>query len=310
MTSIARKLLNELMGPDRNKPLGTQGQSAIRYTQREVCKHFLVDFCPYEAFLNTKSDIGPCPCRVHDARVKEEFQRHGTPEHRESYEKPFYDLCWRLLDDLERKIRKNKERIDQPSGLGENDELDEQRISLERQIRDLLTQVEALGEKGKVSEAQEMMSRVDALQAEVEKIRSVEIATSSAASVDPNNPLVRLDRRMELCPTCGSFLIVNDTPARVQAHFQGRQHNGWVQVRAALERYKANKSTRAATDNRPQDRRGDSHYERHDSYSRQPSSRDVRDHRDHRDHHDNRHDHRSHRHDDRKEYSRHDDRRW
>jgi hypothetical protein len=285
MTSVARKILNELMGPDRHKPLGTQGHSAVRYTQPEVCKHFLVDFCPYEAFLNTKSDIGPCPCRVHDPLIKAEFEQRATPNQREAYSRPFNDLCWRLLDDLERKLRRNKERIDQPHASGaaltpENDELEAKRRTLERQVRDALARMESLGGQGKVGEAQEVMVQVDLLQNELERLKTCDLATSAAAVVDANNPLVRMERKMELCPTCGSFLIVNDTPARVQAHYQGRQHNGWVQLRAALERCKAQRASQARTHHSRDDvREGGSarerrHHERESLRDRRVDSRE------------------------------------
>ena len=50
----ARKLLDELMGPNRN------GDQKIfkKYWDDDVCKHFLVDFCPHDLFVNTKSDLG------------------------------------------------------------------------------------------------------------------------------------------------------------------------------------------------------------------------------------------------------------
>ena len=40
---------------------------------------------------------------------------------------------------------------------------------------------------------------------------------------------------MEVCETCGSFLIVNDAQARVEEHVAGKQHMGYAKLRAALE---------------------------------------------------------------------------
>jgi hypothetical protein len=232
MTSIARKLLDELMGPDRNKPLQMQGQSSIRYTQPDVCKYSLIDFCPFELFLNTKSDIGQCPFRIHDPMIKEEFEKKGDPEHRKMYERLFYNRCWDLIGDLEKKLKRAKDRLDMPdSGTASNinDEMDEKRALLEHQIKEILAQVERLGEEGHVMEAQERMVQADLLQAEIDRLKQVEA----------DNPMYRLEKKMELCPTCGAFLIVNDAPMRIQAHYSGRQHNGWVQLRNALEKYKA-----------------------------------------------------------------------
>jgi len=37
----------------------------------QVCKHFLVKFCPNSLFTNTKSDLGNCDL-VHDEKLREE----------------------------------------------------------------------------------------------------------------------------------------------------------------------------------------------------------------------------------------------
>ena len=285
MTSLARKLLDELMGPDRNKPLSLQGQSPIRYTQPDVCKYSLIDFCPFELFLNTKSDIGQCPFRIHDAMIKEEFDKKGDPEHRKMYERLFYDRCWDLLGDLEKKLKRAKDRLDMPEGgvtSNLNDEMDEKRVLLEHQIKEILAQVERLGEEGRVQEAQERMVQADLLQAEIDRLKQVEV----------DNPMYRLEKKMELCPTCGAFLIVNDAPMRIQAHYSGRQHNGWVQLRNVLEKYKAGRNKAPPTFNnnsrgRPEDKRDSqhiweerSHTESHrgrpvpDSFGKRRSSRD------------------------------------
>lgn len=53
------QLLNELMGPKRNADFGDANEPD--FDEPDVCKHFLVSFCPNEMFRNTKADLGPCP---------------------------------------------------------------------------------------------------------------------------------------------------------------------------------------------------------------------------------------------------------
>jgi len=43
-------MLNQLMGPTRNNNVD---RSALNYRDNEVCKFFLVAFCPHEVGLNT-----------------------------------------------------------------------------------------------------------------------------------------------------------------------------------------------------------------------------------------------------------------
>ena len=54
MTDYARKLLDALMGPDRNQ----ETRDKKNYWDDNVCTNFLVSFCPNELFINTKSDLG------------------------------------------------------------------------------------------------------------------------------------------------------------------------------------------------------------------------------------------------------------
>ena len=271
MSSIARRLLDELMGPDRNKPLWLQGQSQVRYTQAEVCKYYLVGFCPHELFLNTKSDIGQCPWRLHDPLIKDEFDRRGDPAHREAYERSFHSKCWELVKDLERKLKRGKERLDVPDqAVTGNEEVEEKRVLLEHQYKEALAEVERLGDEGRVREAEERMVQSDLLKGELDRLKQLEA----------DNPLYRLEKKMELCPTCGAFLIVNDAPMRIQAHYAGRQHNGWVQLRNSLEKYKATKRPYGEEHNnrlesRRDERRGstDAHQQQH--YGRDSQRQDY-----------------------------------
>jgi hypothetical protein len=48
-----RKLLDSLMGIDRNK--GKTAGDSPRFTEKDVCKFFLCGLCPYETFMNTVS---------------------------------------------------------------------------------------------------------------------------------------------------------------------------------------------------------------------------------------------------------------
>lgn len=51
-------MLNELMGPKRNADFGDTNEPD--FDEPDVCKHFLVAFCPNEMFRNTKADLGYC----------------------------------------------------------------------------------------------------------------------------------------------------------------------------------------------------------------------------------------------------------
>lgn len=43
-----------------------------KFTDADVCKYYICGFCPFEEFLRTKHDVGPCP-NVHDDSCKVGF---------------------------------------------------------------------------------------------------------------------------------------------------------------------------------------------------------------------------------------------
>jgi len=56
-----RALLNSLMGLHRDEvPDEDNAIDRISWKDSDVCKHFLVGFCPYLQFDDTRADIGVC----------------------------------------------------------------------------------------------------------------------------------------------------------------------------------------------------------------------------------------------------------
>jgi hypothetical protein len=50
--------------------------------------------------------------------------------------------------------------------------------------------------------------------------------------------MAMLEKKMELCETCGSFLVSDDALERTQSHVTGKQHIGYGMVRDFLVEYK------------------------------------------------------------------------
>jgi hypothetical protein len=107
MTDYARKLLDELMGPDRN----SERKIAKNFYDPDVCKDYLVAFCPHELFLNTKADLGTCSY-AHDEKMKQQYQESDERErYRLQYEDRFFEHLERRVRELDRKIRRGNERL-------------------------------------------------------------------------------------------------------------------------------------------------------------------------------------------------------
>jgi hypothetical protein len=46
------------MGKNRNLLPSEKPTKILKFTDPEVCKHYICGFCPHELFVNTKSDLG------------------------------------------------------------------------------------------------------------------------------------------------------------------------------------------------------------------------------------------------------------
>lgn len=252
-----RALLDELMGSARNlTEEERRGHKEISWDDKEVCGFYMVKFCPHDLFVNTRSDLGPCP-KIHDPKLKESFE--SSPRH-DSYvprfEAELAHFCEKLVMDLDRRVRRGRERLAQevevPPPPPIPTEKTEQLSVLEEKIKNLLESVEALGEAGKVDEAEALMRKVDLLNIE-----------KTALTLQPQNEKVLMlaqEKKMALCETCGSFLIANDALERTQSHVTGKQHIGYGLVRDFLTEYreakeKAREEERLAREKEAEERR-------------------------------------------------------
>lgn len=72
MVEEFRILLDELLGKDRDLPRSERLKKRDHFDDNDVCKYFLVAFCPHELFINTRNDIGRCKKR-HDSFFKQQY---------------------------------------------------------------------------------------------------------------------------------------------------------------------------------------------------------------------------------------------
>ncbi|KAL7229505.1 hypothetical protein ACSBR2_008086 [Camellia fascicularis] len=233
-----RALLDELMGAARNlTEEERKGYKEITWDDKEVCGLYMVRFCPHDLFVNTRSDLGPCP-RIHDPKLKESFE--NSPRH-DSYvprfEAELAHFCEKLVMDLDRRVRRGQERLSQdveaPPPPPVSAEKSEQLSVLEEKIRNLLEQVETLGEAGKVDEAEALMRKVETL--------NTEKTALTQQSQNEKVLMLAQEKKMALCEICGSFLVANDAAERTQSHVTGKQHIGYGMVREFIAEYKAAK---------------------------------------------------------------------
>lgn len=236
MVEAQRALLDELMGAARNlTDEEKKGYREVRWDDKQVCRFYLVRFCPHDLFVNTKSDLGPCP-RIHDQKLKESFEQSSRHDlYVPRFEAELSHFCEKLVQDLDRKVKRGHERLAQdvditslvPVPADKADQL----ATVEQKIKKLLEQCESLGEEGKVDEAQALMKKVDNLNVEKDALMHL-ISNERGLALSQ-------EKKMALCDICGSFLVANDVAERTQSHVTGKQHVGYGLVHEYLAEYKA-----------------------------------------------------------------------
>jgi len=143
--------------------------------------------------------------------------------------------------------------------------------AIDQKIQDFLQRMEKCGEEGKVDEAQALMKQVEILKVEKDLLKNVIylfiylylvscfffilfycfifmfifhlilffvfqlikflIHQQNAA----NGPH---EKKMEVCQTCGAFLVVGDTQKRTDSHIEGKQHSGYDTIRKTAEEFR------------------------------------------------------------------------
>jgi hypothetical protein len=123
---------------------------------RKYCPYYLVEYCPHDLFVNTKSDIGPCD-KVHDENAKRAFEQLSEEDQwRKGLPKDMLRYCERLVDDIDQKIRRQERKVAAEPDVGAN--LDqagraaqqEQLDAIESKITALVDQMDALAEAVKI----------------------------------------------------------------------------------------------------------------------------------------------------------------
>ncbi len=235
MTAQIASILDELMGRNRNVAPNEKVRE-IKWTDSEVCRFYLVVFCPHDLFTNTKMDLGPCG-KLHDDELRRAFQ--DEPE--DSYKKrqvvdDFLRFSTRMLTELQARVKKAKERLQLTqnsegvlpgSASGQHKDTEEKMLLLSQRIAKLVEEAEAAGTEGNVDKAQGLMKLSDQLREEREQLKR---------SIMPflKEEYQAHQKAMEVCETCGAFLIVGDAQQRIDDHLGGKLHIGYAKLRDAV----------------------------------------------------------------------------
>lgn len=229
-----RNTLDEMLGKDRDLPRKEKMKLNKHFDSPEVCKFYLLDFCPHDLFVNTKSDLGPCKKR-HDHFFKNQFLNDPN---RSQYQFKYEDMLMEFLEDLissvDNKMKKSFERIEAPLPEQEKPrELMEQVHVIDSKIEELVIQAENFGEQGRIEDSEIIMRQIDKLK---EQKNDMMMRT--------DNPLMSKVSQMKVCEICGAMQSAQDNEKRLQTHVEGKLHTGYFKIRQYLDNLRTKKLER------------------------------------------------------------------
>eukprot|EP01064_Diplonema_japonicum_P039379 TRINITY_DN9850_c0_g1_i1.p1 TRINITY_DN9850_c0_g1~~TRINITY_DN9850_c0_g1_i1.p1 ORF type:complete len:310 (+),score=93.74 TRINITY_DN9850_c0_g1_i1:54-932(+) len=223
---VARAMMDELMGKDRNKPLSERRRRRNHFSDDDYCKYYLSGFCPYMLFTNTKSDLGQCNLN-HSDMMREMWEKLSDGERASyRYEDDFQVFLEDIVRGIELRISKRKEKsqADLNHLPPPDPEMVQQKAVLETEIEKNTEEMDNLNDEGRFEEAKAMMMKIESLQQEVKrKTREIE-----------NKRTLETGKVLGVCDICGVLIGVGDEQADAR-HLVGKQHLGYEQIRNKLK---------------------------------------------------------------------------
>ena len=221
-----RKTLDNLMGKDRNLPLREQILKKKHFDDPDVCKFFLIGFCPHELFTYVKSsNIGECHYR-HDQQFKINFELDPNKEkYQIKYEEDLISFLESITSELDIKIKRCLERIEMPPPeqvLNKDTQIELENI--DKEITEKISEAEHLGEMGLIEQSEKLMKEIEQI-----KIQR-NLLTNTKEHV-----AIYKDRQMKVCEICGALQSAIDNEKRIQTHKEGKIHSAYLKIRQYLD---------------------------------------------------------------------------
>jgi RNA-binding protein Luc7-like 2 len=210
-----------------------------------VCKDHILGLCPNDLFNNTKVDLGPCP-RVHDDKLKRQYEEAAKTQSF-GYERGLERTLERFVAEAERKIGRARQRTEEESGEGPIARIDvdsaPELLDIIREIEDKVKGSERAGENGEVDLSLRLMEEAEALRRKKAEMQA-KLVLRRGGEEEGRSELAN-KQRLRVCDVCGAFLSLNDSDERLADHFGGRQHLGFLAIRAKLQTLRGYQSAMA-----------------------------------------------------------------
>lgn len=259
----ARALLDSLMGPSRDKSR-EENQKGDGWKEGNVCKRYLVGFCPNSAqdnwFHNTRrKDMNVCT-KIHSDRLRDDFEKHPERNRYEpEYERDFLNFLEGIVREADAWIARENGNVTgnvtkiPPSVRAKISEL-------KAQSEHLMKHAEEAAEKNEFAASKRSLELADIINKEIDELKEKHSFVSTGEAV---------------CDICG----VRCKPDEEAAHRAGRLHEGYTNIRHKVKELREkvrNQPNAAGRDGRDRDFRERDRDERDRDADRHRERRDRR----------------------------------
>eukprot|EP00462_Mataza_sp_D1_P013216 CAMPEP_0175161822 /NCGR_PEP_ID=MMETSP0087-20121206/24817_1 /TAXON_ID=136419 /ORGANISM="Unknown Unknown, Strain D1" /LENGTH=395 /DNA_ID=CAMNT_0016450277 /DNA_START=34 /DNA_END=1221 /DNA_ORIENTATION=+ len=266
----ARALMDQLMGKQRDLAADDKSRHKRHFWDSDIDKFYLCGLNPHTLFFNTRVDLGPSgkeedeECKAEwDALSQDEKDKYG-------YEHDLMTKLQELVRSCDSTIEKNKARVAKEVQLSPEDM--EKLAKVKKQITELTSKMEELGDMGQVDDAQALIIEIDGLMKEKQTIEMGLDKPGMLKSTETKQ------KTMYVCEVSGNFMCSTDNGTRLKNHYEGKLYKGWKACRDKLKELEARCVPYVAEHRRPRhDREGNLLVDRDSSRRSSYSRRDDRD---------------------------------
>lgn len=236
----ARAMLDALMGPGRDEK---KDANAKDWTDRSVCRSFLVGFCPLDkANLGGKRKMEPC-AKIHSEVIKAKFEASDDAKEdckfRVRCEEIMLNDIEYVIGECEKWVRSEKERIrKEPKPRRLPPEVNVKILSAKKEITQLRLKAATLDDADHMLKEQ-LIKQADTMAEDIEAYQKEEEKKAADAAPLPVD-----------CEVCGTFYLGQEEYDR---HMTYRIHDAYVQAREKLKALKEKKAEREASEKEKRD---------------------------------------------------------
>lgn len=203
------------------------------FTQENVCKFYLLGFCPqhelHNSKLTTKRNLGEC-AKVHSDAMKAEFEAHpDKAKHQAEYERaflPFLEGQVREADAWVARERANAQKVE--ANNREKTTINTMPVSVKEQLDQLNEDV------NKMMAAAENLAEKGDIEGSKFKVVLAEEIKNKVKEIEAKHPSYTVTSKEEwVCDVCGTRTeaVTDSNQTRFAAHFKGKVHLGYAKIR-------------------------------------------------------------------------------